>query len=47
MEQKEFNPSGEVWMEWEEAEKLSENVEVQRGTITVGCGTFLTIVCCS
>lgn len=47
MEQKKFNPSGEVWVEWEEAERLSEDPEIQRGTITQICSGILTIVCCA
>lgn len=45
-DKKEYSPAGEIWKEWEEAEKLSADSEIQRGTISVGCGTVLTIICC-
>jgi len=38
---------GEFWMEFEELEKMTkENQKDTAYTMTVGCGGFLTIICC-
>lgn len=38
--------AGDILQELEEARKLSSQGVMEPGTITVGCGGYLSLVCC-